>query len=472
MVGRIGFAAAVSVRGSEVAVKTPKVEVKSARNVARMAEPAAVAARPTDMTRRLAERRGRLAAAITVATALLATGGCGGGSSTGARTQPDPAGVLTGVVQQLDPGGLSAARMAAANTGFGFSLFRRLCQANPSANLSLSPASAAQALGMLAAGAAGDTQRKLSALLQLPTWSPHVVAALHEQATALAKLSQVTVSNHVFEQLGLVPTKQALDDITTAYAADLRQVDFADPGATAVINRVVSHDTHGLIPKLFDGPLSAGTRTVLADAIRLDAKWQTPFESAQPGRFRTAAGKAVSTSMMDHSAAGFASRSVAGWQSVVLPYRGGQLQAVALLPPADGMPAAGTSAACAVPSTGTLRALTAGPSTDAGVVLPRLDLSQTLSLTEPLGDLGLPLSGDYSGLGDPDGTISEVVQKIVMKVDKSGTTAAAATGVAIATSARVGGPVVTFDRPFLLLLQDTATHTPLFLTRVADPTSS
>jgi serine protease inhibitor len=107
------------------------------------------------------------------------------------------------------------------------------------------------------------------------------------------------------------------------------------------------------------------------------------------------------------------------------------------------------------------------------VVLPKLNLAQTLPLTQTLAAMGLPLTGDYSGLGAGDNQISQVVQKVVMKVDEAGTKAAAATGIGVTTLARVpSGKTVTFDRAFLLMLEDTATHTPLFLARVADPTSS
>jgi serpin B len=86
--------------------------------------------------------------------------------------------------------------------------------------------------------------------------------------------------------------------------------------------------------------------------------------------------------------------------------------------------------------------------------------------------MGLPLSGNYTGLGASDTQISTVVQKVVMKVDEKGTKAAAATGIAIGSSARIASQLVTFDRPFMLVLEDTATHTPLFVARVADPTQS
>src|SRR6202044_2557850 len=101
----------------------------------------------------------------------------------------------------------------------------------------------------------------------------------------------------------------------------------------------------------------------------------------------------------------FAGRSAGGWQSVVLPYDG-NLQAVALLPPAQGQ-------GCATPSPATLTALTSGASQSVGVILPKLDLSQTLPLTEVLAKMGLPLNGDYSGLGAGDNEISQVVQKVV-----------------------------------------------------------
>ena len=363
-----------------------------------------------------------------------------------------------GNVEPLHAGSLTAAQVARDNAAFGFALFQKLCTSQPTANLTISPASAAQALGMLDAGSVGATRAKVARLLHLPAWNDSLIAALHDQATALGQISQVKVSNHVFEQTGLSPTRQTLDDLKTAYNADLRQLDFTkEPASTDAINAVIDHDTDHLIPKLFDDSLDPATRTVLANAILLDAKWEQPFPTSAPGAFHTETGGQVATPLMQNPEGSFASRSVDGWQSVVLPYQGGKLQAVAMLPPATaGSPPAGPS--CATPPLSTLSALTSGASTSVGVVLPKLDLSQTLPLTKTLADMGLPLSGDYTGLGQADSQISEVVQKVVMKVDKQGTKAAAATGIAMTTSLRIGGQTVTFDRPFLLLLEDTATQ--------------
>lgn len=413
-------------------------------------------------------RRGVIASASLAA--LLGVAGCGASASSSTAGPRVPgAAVLTGRVEPVHQGSLSAARVAAMQTAFGFALFDNLCTAAPATNVTVSPASAAEALGMLDAGSVGATRAAVGRLLHLPDWSRALVAALHAQSQALGRVTQVTVTNHVFEQAGISPSSQTLDDLRTAYDADLRQVNFADePAATDEINAVISHDTDRLIPALFGQPLDRGTRTVLADAILLDAKWRVPFPTAEPGVFHSAGGTPVTTPMMQNTEGEFARRSADGWTSVVLPYIG-NLQAVAMLPPQVG---AGASAAaqCATPSAATLAALTGGASQGAGVVLPKLDLSQSLSLTRVLAAMGLPLGGDYSGLGAGDSQISQVVQKVVMKVDRAGTKAAAATGVAIGASARVGSQTVSFDRPFLLLLEDTTTHTPLFLARVADPT--
>jgi serpin B len=419
-------------------------------------------------------RRSRALVPVIVTAALLAATACSGGSSAGGNAANGgtvPArGVLAGQVQKLPIGSVTPAHVAAADTEFGFALFARLCAAQPTANVVLSPASAAQALGMLDAGASGGTRTSITHLLQLPAWNADLVAALHQQSVDLGALSQVKVSNHVFEQNGLSPTRSTLNDLTTAYAADLRELDFRDePAATNAINAVVSHDTDRLIPALFSQPLEPVTQTVLADAILLDAKWQDPFPAARPGVFHAASGKTATATMMQNAEGSFPARSSAGWTSVVLPYSGGRLRAVALLPPASSSGGGGSTTQCTTPSQATLSALTQGTSGTAGVVLPKLDLSATLPLTATLASMGLPRTGDYSGLGSPDDQISTVVQKVVMKVDQQGTKAAAATGVGVTTLARTDSTPVVFDRPFLLLLQDTATHTPLFLARVASP---
>jgi serine protease inhibitor len=406
---------------------------------------------------------GAFVLAILAGVAVLAAG-CGH-AATPAPAR-GPLRILTGRVEQVPAAAMSPAQLTAAEDAFGLALFGRLCSSRPSANVLLSPESAAEALGMLYAGAKGTTATALGRLLRLPAWSPSLVAALDRHTTTLTSLRQLTVSNHLFEQSGVRPTQRVLDDLSTAYRASLGQTDFGDePAATNQINAVVAGDTHGLIPNLFPAPLPTSTRTVLTNALYLKASWLYPFPAPSPAPFHTAGGDVVRVPLMDSTTPAASYRSAGGWQSATLTYAGSRLAAVAMLPPAD-------AAGCAVPTTAQWAALTtAASAADAAVQLPRLHLQQTWGdLQDPLAAMGLPLNGDYSGLGAGDSQISQVVQDDVMDVTPAGTTAGAATGIAVGTAAPAGHVVtLTFNRPFLLVLEDTATHTPLFLARVSDP---
>lgn len=406
-------------------------------------------------------RRAPMALAVLASVAVLAAG-CGQSRPTaGARGQ-----VLVGRVEPLRPSSMSPAQATAAEDAFSLALFGRLCPSKPGANLLVSPESAAEALGMLYAGAKGPTAAALGRLLHLPVWDPGLVAALARHTAALATLRQLAVSDHLFEQSGDRPAQRVLDDLRTAYHAGVGVADFGDePATTNRINAIVAHETHGLVPALFQAPLPTSTRVVLTNALYLKAPWMHPFPAASPAPFRTAGGRVVQVPLMSSTAPVATYRRAGGWQSATLPYAGGRLAAVALLPPVQ-------AATCAVPTLTQWTALTAGTSVQSAEVrLPRLHLSQTWNnLQAPLAAMGLPLNGDYTGLGPADSQISEVVQHDTMDVTPAGTTAAAATGVAVGTAEPARRPLtVTFNRPFLLLLEDTATHTPLFLALITDP---
>ena len=410
-------------------------------------------------------RSGRHQTAVLAALACVAILAAGCGQSRSSAASPGEK-TLLGRVEQRAPSGMSPAQVTAAEDQFSLALFRRVCPSAPGPNLLLSPESAAEALGMLYAGASGPAAVSLGRLLRLPAWTPGLVAALDRHTAALAGLHQVAVSNHLFEQSGDRPAQRVLDDLRTAFRTGVGVVDFADePATTDRINAVVARETRGQVPALFAAPLPPSTRVVLANALYLKAAWRHPFPVASPAPFRTGDGRAVRVPLMSSDAPVASYRQAGGWQSATLPYAGGRLAAVALLPPAH-------ATGCAAPALAQWMALTAARSTEsARVRLPRLHLSQTWDdLQAPLAAMGLPLSGDYTGLGAADTQISEVVQHDTMQVSLAGTTAAAATGVAVGTAASVPPPLtLTFDRPFLLLLEDTATHTPLFLAQVSDP---
>jgi serpin B len=86
-------------------------------------------------------------------------------------------------------------------------------------------------------------------------------------------------------------------------------------------------------------------------------------------------------------------------------------------------------------------------------------------------------AADFTGFGGPAGEeplrIGAVVHAGFVAVDEAGTEAAAATAVTMrAAGARLSPRSLVADRPFLYVVHDLPTGTPLFVGRVLDPTQS
>ena len=404
-------------------------------------------------------------AAAACAAAVLAA--CGTAGATPVVHRGDSVAVRAG--------SLTARDVAEAQTAFAVDLLHAVCGRAPGENLLLSPTSAAEALTLLYPAARGETAEALGSVLHLPAWSPDLVAAVRDHTRALDGLrydgdlddddapDALQMSNRLWTAAGVRPDQGYLDAIATASDADVRALDFAgDPdGATDRINSTIDEDTRGIIEKLFDEPLDPGTTAVLTNAVHLKARWAVPFTDTRSAPFAAPSGEVTVEMMGGSSGAG---RAVDGWQSVALPYRDGTLTAVAVLPPEDAAP-------CTIDAA-TLAELRVAEPEQVGVQLPRLMIEQSHQLLDVLSELGLPADGDWSALGADGAQITQVVQKTHLEVDEDGTEAAAATGVAMDVSA-AGPPrsVIAFDRPFLFLLADTATQSPLFVTVVTDPSS-
>ena len=166
--------------------------------------------------------------------------------------------------------------------------------------------------------------------------------------------------------------------------------------------------------------------------------------------------------MMSSSHTLYGWTGAAGWQSVTLPYVGNTLSAVALLPPV------GTKD-CSLPSAATLDTLLGPKQGDAAVRLPKLHLEQTHdSLIETLVPLGLPAQGDFSR---SIGVLPEQGRAEGRHGRRRGRHQGGRRDRGVmATSGMLPSRTVAFDRPFLFLIRDTATGSPLFLSWIGDPT--
>jgi serine protease inhibitor len=408
---------------------------------------------------------------LLAATAIAAASGC---AATAPRPETPSLTVLRGVAAHepaADP-----RPFGAADITFGLDVLHAWCQAAPTGNLVFSPSTLATALGMAYLGARGATAAAMARALHLPMGS-RLEAGLRARTAALAGLNGPGVtleeSNQVWADPTLPPLRGYLNAVATGYDAGVAQAPLlGNPReAAAEIDQAISAATRGHIPRLVTPNMLADVGWVLTSALYMDAGWATPFDPSKTaaGQFTQASGQRVTVKFMNGT--GFPFASADGWTAVSLPYRGGRLSMTALLPPAG-------SGSCALPTAATLRALTRFAST-ALVSMPRVNLSTTADMQSVLEQLGMglafsPADADFSGLSPLADYIKFVRQAATLQVGEKGTVAAAAVAVEMApTSAEIPPPhQVVFDRPYLMLVTDTATGEPIFLAKVADPAAS
>jgi len=411
----------------------------------------------------------RAAAGAVMAGLLIA--GCG--------SNPVPPPVIAHGVAAREPL-MDPRPYGAADTAFGLDVLSAWCQADPRANLVLSPSSLASGLGMAYLGARGDTARAMAGVLHLPVAGGQALeAGLQARSAALRGLSgpgvTVDASDQVWADPGLPTERSYLNAVATGYDAGLAQAPLLHhpEQARQEINQAIATATKGQIPQLLAPGMLQNIGWVLTDALYLHAAWATPFDVNQtnPGPFTTAAGQHVTAQFM--TGGEFAAVRAGGWTAVWLPYSGGKLAMEALLPPAS-------AAGCAVPAAtalGTMTSRLAAGQPGAltrSIAFPKVNLASHVSMKSMLTSLGMGVAfssaADFTGLSPQACCIGLVEQAATLGVGENGTVASAATAVgAMASAARVLPPQVRFDRPYLMLVTDSTTGEPLFLARIANP---
>jgi serpin B len=406
---------------------------------------------------------------IAAVTAMpLLAGACA------AETVTDPAGDLPALV--------------CGNTEFALDLFGRLSQDSPDDNLFFSPFSISAALAMTAAGAEGETGVQMADVLGFTLPGPRVHPAfslLLEQLSpdyraSLCSEGQEPLTLEIANALWVEETFPLLAAfvglVEEEYWAEARNVDFiGDPDAQRiVINDWVSDRTRGRIQDLLaPGVISGMTRVVLANAIYFLGAWQSQFQegATRDEEFTRMDGTVIETPMM-HQTEPFAFSRGNGCSAVSLPYSDGLSSMLILLPDGDiGVFEGSLDLETLEAIRGSLQRIRISLS------MPRFEFSSSLMLKDMLIALGMtdafdPALADFSGLtGGRDLFISAVIHKAFVKVDETGTEAAAATAVIMALTSAAPPPSLelVLDRPFLFLILDDQSGSILFMGRVADP---
>lgn len=356
---------------------------------------------------------------------------------------------------------------------FAMDLYTSVASAEPG-NVVVSPYSVTFTLGMIYAGARGDTAAEMATVLRsrdVVDWQEGINAYdLTLDARTVGSPTTWNAGNKVWTRPGLDLREDYLDVLTGVYGSPLAEANFASDadGERQIINEWVEQQTNDLIPELFpEASLDASTVMVLVNAIALDAPWEFPFDPAatRDEPFTRADGSAVNVATM-HYDEFLPSAFTEEYQAVELPYGGGALSMVVVMP--------NDLAAFEANLTTESLSRVLGSITDGGIhlSLPKWSARTHLTLNDTLTEMGMPTAfgdgADFSGMVDGGGILLDRVEhEAFIEVDEEGTRAAAATGGAMADS---HGPTITINQPFLYVIRDRGAGTILFIGRVADPT--
>ena len=434
---------------------------------------------------------------VSLAAVLLAAA-CGEGAAPedGAGTTvgevispaPDSAMLLASDVErsQAEAPADDVTAVAGEDPAFGAAVLAAL-GAGSDANLAVSPLSIRLALAMAYAGARGDTAAQMAEVLgyDLPADRLHAAfnaldLAIEDRAGTFPgdggeeRSIEIAISNALWGQAGLSIGQPFLDTLALDYGAGMRVVDFttAAEEARETINAWVAGETNDRIPELIPaGVLTPATLLVLTNTVYLLADWARPFssEATADGSFTRLDGTTVTVPFM-HQLLSADYAAGEGWQAVDLPYVGGEVAMLVVVPDEGRFREIEGEAAGLF---GEARAALA--SVDLQLALPRFEFRTQASLPETLRSLGMVDAFD-AGLADFSGIsaegalfVSDVVHEVFVSVNEAGTEAAAATAVIMSRGAPPVPVELSVDRPFLFWLYDRATGAVLFMGRVLDP---
>lgn len=419
--------------------------------------------------------------AMAPSTAAQAVTSAGHDHAHGHDHPPEGAALKTAPAESAQDATADEVKQVGASTlGFAIGLNGHLD--DKPGNLVTSPLSVSLALGMVQAGAGGETAMQLRQALGFELEE----ARLHPALGTLQRQLQptqpapytVTIANRLWPARGLSLRKPYLEITARDYNAPVEPLDYSDAeAARKTINTWVEQKTNTLIKELIPtGVLSGATRLVLTNAIHFKGVWKTAFDPKRTADapFTVSADRKVTARLMSHAELSARHAKIAGGQALALPFKGDRLELVVLLPDAvDGLDAMSKQL---TPQrlTETLAALQ--PAT-VDVKLPRFAFTYEANLVPTFQQLGVKRlftgNAELGALAAEPLKVDAILHKARVEVYEEGAEAAAATAVVMTEGAIEAPPTPRFhaDHPFLFLIRDTTTGAILFMGRLSDPTA-
>ncbi len=371
--------------------------------------------------------------------------------------------------------------VVAGNTALAIDLYKKFGETP--GNVFFSPYSVSTGLGLVYAGARGQTESELGRAAHFGLAQADLHEAFGQLAGRMGRLQhrgRVTLisANALWGQQGHPFLGGFLDVARKRYRAEIESVDFKHDAAaiSSRVNGWIERQTRGKIQGMLGaGQLDAYTRLLLCNTLYFKGNWRSQFKvgETQPAPFHVSTNKTVSVPMMRQKA-DLKMASIMEPQAEVLelPYYGGDLGMVIILPyELDGL-ADIENVLTAETLKSWLAKLDAASPNKTWVHLPRFTTRQSMDLVPVLRSLGIVSAlGDAADFSGMDGTtnlfLSAALHQAFVEVNERGTEAAAGTLFEVKTKGMANRFIA--DHPFLFLIRDHGSGSVLFLGRLVEP---
>lgn len=373
---------------------------------------------------------------------------------------------------------------------FSTELMIKLIESKAAINIVISPASIYCALGMLFAGAGGETKSQLASVLHLDIFESderqfyESIKFLLQRLSSKQKGYTLKMVNRLYGQKGLDFKDEYRKKLDEYFRSELEELDFSgDPeGSRSKINNWVARMTSDKIKDLFpEGTITSETHFALVNADYFNSSWLYKFDkkNTKPQAFYTAENKKIQVPMMNLPfVARLSYHRQPNYEMLELPYAGGKVTSAIVLFNMNvtnnllhrrRVLKANNNEISDLPKNMSVR-----------ISLPKFILNPTINLKDPLQALGLVdlFNPDTADLSDIDTVhsvpLSEAMHKSYIACNEEGMQVAGGSEGFIRRLSPFSNKPMDFivDRPFMFLIYDIKTECILFCAYVTNPLQS
>lgn len=342
-------------------------------------------------------------------------------------------------------------------------------------NAMFSPLSLNMALGLLEAGAEGETKAEIDSYLQTENFADFAERYMKRAREELTKTSgkdtsTVEIANSFWADNALSLKDEYKQRVGGKFGAEIKNLDFADKNNTIKeINRWVNNKTHKMIPSILDD-YDDSLAAVLINTVYFESAWYNKWDidEKKTESFTLPDGTVKELPLMYNGGDRYFENDYA---TAFGCYYKNDLMFIGILPKESGE---FTLESLDIPSL--LESETY--EYDVSAVMPRLNFESAFPLKEALIAAGLERVfdedyADLSGISDEPLFLSDILQKTCLELDEKKTKAAAVTWGYLLDNSAAPAPkerrTVRLDRSFAFLIYDSNEQQILFVGKVTDP---